>query len=50
MSRSYSFGEYRINDQGKAERVNDPSEISKPVPVLVDNIHKAMGKKPPQAS
>ena len=42
----YHFGEYRINDQGKAERVNDPSEISKPVPVLVDNIHKAMGKNP----
>ena len=46
----YHFGEYRINDNGKAERVNDPSEISKPVPVLVDNIHKAMGRKPAGAS
>jgi hypothetical protein len=46
----YHFGEYRINDKGKAERVNDPSEISKPVPVLVDNIHKAMGKKSAGAS
>lgn len=47
---AYHFGEYRINDKGKAERVNDPSEISKPVPVLVDNIHKAMGRKPADAS
>lgn len=46
----YHFGEYRINDTGKAERVNDPSEISKPVPVLVDNIHKAMGHKPAETS
>ena len=41
---AYHFGEYRINDQGKAERVNDPSEISKPVPQLVENIRKALGR------
>jgi hypothetical protein len=41
---SYHFGEYRINDQGRAERVNDPSEISKPVPVLIDNIRQVLAK------
>jgi hypothetical protein len=47
---AYHFGEYRINDQGKAERVNDPSEISKPVPQLVENIRKALGKPKAAAS
>ncbi len=39
----FHFGEYRINEEGKAERVADPSEISKPTEVVIENIHKAMG-------
>ena len=41
---AFHYGEYRINDQGKAERVNDPSEISKPVPVLIETIRKSLEK------
>ena len=40
----FHYGEYRINDQGKAERVADPSEISKPAAVVIENIRKAMGQ------
>ena len=47
---AYHFGEFRINDQGRAERVNDASEISKPVPVLIENIRKALGKPATGAS
>lgn len=39
----FHYGEYRINDQGKAERVADTSEISKPADVVIENIRKAMG-------
>lgn len=38
----FHYGEYRINDQGKAERVADPSEISKPPGQIIENIRKAM--------
>ena len=47
---AYHYGEYRINDQGRAERVHDPSEMSKPVPVLLDNIRKVLGKPAASAS
>jgi hypothetical protein len=47
---AYHYGEFRINDQGRAERVHDPSEMSKPVPVLIDNIRKALGKPASAAS
>jgi len=47
---AYHYGEYRINDQGKAERVHDVSEISKPVAVLIDSIRRALGKAPSRAS
>jgi hypothetical protein len=39
----FHYGEYRINDQGKAERVADPSEISKPSSTVIDSVRKAMG-------
>ncbi len=39
----YHFGQYKIDEQGKAERVNDPSEMSKPVDAVIENIHKAKG-------
>ena len=39
----FHYGEFRINEQGKAERVADPSEMSKPTAVILENIHKAMG-------
>jgi hypothetical protein len=39
----FHYGEYRINDQGNAERVGDSSEISKPPDVVLENIRKAMG-------
>lgn len=39
----FHFGQYRINDQGKAERVADPSEISKPTSTVIDSVRKAMG-------
>ncbi|MCI0407088.1 MAG: hypothetical protein L0191_00775 [Acidobacteria bacterium] len=47
---AYHYGEFRINDQGRAERVHDSSEMSKPVPVLIDNIRKALGKPATSAS
>ena len=39
----FHYGQYRINDEGKAEKVADPSEISKPAGTVIDNIRKAMG-------
>jgi hypothetical protein len=39
----FHYGEYKINDQGKAERVGDFSEISKPSGEVIENIRKAMG-------
>lgn len=39
----FHYGQYRINDAGKAERVADSSEISKPAGTVIDNIRKAMG-------
>jgi len=39
----FHYGQYKINDEGKAEKVADPSEISKPVGTVIDNIRKAMG-------
>jgi hypothetical protein len=39
----FHYGEYKINEQGKAERVADDSEISKPAEVVIENIRKAMG-------
>ncbi len=39
----FHYGQYRINNEGKAERVADPSEISKPVGTVIENIRKAMG-------
>jgi hypothetical protein len=39
----FHYGEYKINDQGKAERVGDFSEISKPAEVLIENIRKSLG-------
>jgi hypothetical protein len=47
---SFHYGEFRINDQGRAERVHDTAEISKPLPVLEDNIRKALGKPAAAAS
>jgi len=47
---AFHYGQFRINDKGRAERVHDPSEMSKPVPVLIDNIRKAMGKPSTAAS
>lgn len=47
---AFHYGEYRINDKGRAERVHDVSEMSKPLPVLYDNIRKAMGKSAAGAS
>lgn len=41
----FHFGEYRINDQGKAERVADSSEISKPIDVVVENVRKTLGRR-----
>lgn len=38
----FHYGEYLINDQGKAERVADSSEISKPAEVVIENIRKAL--------
>jgi hypothetical protein len=38
----FHFGQFRINDQGRAERVNDPSEISKPVDTVIDRIHQVL--------
>ena len=38
----FHFGEYLINDQGKAERVADTSEISKPAEVVIERIRKAL--------
>lgn len=40
----FHFGEYKINDQGKAERVADSSEMSKPIAVVVENVRKALGR------
>ncbi|HEV8336343.1 MAG TPA: hypothetical protein VGR67_08020 [Candidatus Polarisedimenticolia bacterium] len=39
----FHYGQYRINDQGKAERVADPSEISKPSSTVIDSVRQAMG-------
>jgi len=39
----FHYGQYRINDQGKAERVADPSEISKPSSTVIESVRKAMG-------
>ncbi|MCI0657755.1 MAG: hypothetical protein L0170_11880 [Acidobacteria bacterium] len=47
---AFHYGEYRINDKGRAERVHDASEMSKPLPVLYDNIRKALGKPGTSAS
>ena len=47
---AFHYGEYRINDKGRAERVHDASEMSKPLPVLYENIRKAMGKPASSAS
>ena len=38
----FHFGQFKINEQGKAERVNDPSEISKPVDTVVDKIRQSL--------
>jgi len=38
----FHFGEYRINDEGKAERVADPSEISKPTSVVLARIEEVL--------
>jgi len=47
---AFHYGEFRINDKGRAERVHDASEMSKPLPVLIDNIHLALGKPATSAS
>ena len=38
----FHYGQYKINDQGKAERVGDPSEISKPTTVVIEKIRKVL--------
>lgn len=38
----FHFGEYLINERGKAERVADSSEISKPAEVVIENVRKAL--------
>ena len=47
---AFHYGQYKINDQGRAERVHDPSEMSKPVPVLKENIREALPKSSSRAS
>jgi hypothetical protein len=44
----FHYGQYRVNDQGKAERVADPSEISKPTAEVVAKVRAVL--RPPASS
>jgi hypothetical protein len=41
----FHYGEYTIDDQGRALRMADTADISKPSTVVIERIHKAMGSQ-----